>query len=149
MVAERGFMAGLILKLRPYEEFLINGVVLQNGDRKTRLRVKTDGASVLRLRHAMRPEEATTVERRAYYVAQMAVAGEIRPDEAAAILRNALDVLKADYTGRPEIEAVHRAGEELAAGRYYGVMRRLGELVRPGNEPGGEDGGPLRQARAV
>lgn len=124
-------MAGLILKLRPYEEFLINGVVVQNGDRKTRLRVKTDGASILRLRHAMRPEEATTSERRAYYVAQMAVAGEIDRDEAGAILRCALDTLQADYAGRPEIEALSRAAEELAAGRYYGVMRRLGEFVRP------------------
>jgi flagellar protein FlbT len=124
-------MAGLILKLRPHEEFLINGVVVQNGDRKTRLRVKTDGASILRLRDAMKPEDATTVERRAYYVAQLAVAGEIAGAEASAILNGALDILKADYAGRPEIEAITRAAEELAAGRYYGVMRRLGEFVRP------------------
>ncbi len=123
-------MAGLILKLRPHEEFLINGVVVQNGDRKIRLRVKTDGASILRLRHAMRPEEATTTEKRAYYVAQLAVAGEISSDEAAAMLSSALATLKSDYAGRPEIEALRRAAEELEAGRYYGVMRRLGEFVR-------------------
>ena len=57
-------MAGLILKLRPHEEFLINGVVVQNGDRKTRLRVKTDGAAILRLRDAIHPEEVNTPVRR-------------------------------------------------------------------------------------
>jgi flagellar protein FlbT len=132
-------MAGLILKLRPHEEFLINGVVVQNGDRKTRLRVKTDGAAILRLKDAMKPEEATTPERRAYYVAQLAVAGEITSAEANVILRGALEALKSNFAGRPEIEAIQRAGEELANGRYYGVMRRLGEFVRP-RESEGEEG---------
>jgi flagellar protein FlbT len=129
-------MSGLILKLRPHEEFLINGVVVQNGDRKTRLRVKTDGASILRLKDAMRPEEATTAERRAYYVAQLAVAGEMSGGEAAAILREALEVLKRQFAGKPEVEALARASEELAAGRFYGVMRRLGEVARPRAEAG-------------
>ncbi|MEQ1931400.1 MAG: flagellar biosynthesis repressor FlbT [Parvularculaceae bacterium] len=128
-------MAGLILKLRPHEEFLINGVVVQNGDRKTRLRVKTDGAAILRLRDAMKPEEATTADRRAYYVAQLAVSGEISGEEASIILRGALETLRADYAGRPEIEAIQRAAEELEAGRFYGVMRRLGEFVRPKPAP--------------
>lgn len=131
-------MAGLILKLRPHEEVLINGVVVQNGDRRTRLRVKTDGAAILRLRDAMRPEEATTPVRRAYYVAQLAVAGEIAGDEAAAILRDALEILKSNYSDRAEIEALRRAAEELAAGRFYGVMRRLGELARPQHSADGE-----------
>jgi flagellar protein FlbT len=124
-------MAGLILKLRPHEELLINGVVLQNGDRKTRLRVKTEGAAILRLRDAMRPEEATTTERRAYYVAQLAVCGDLPPADASAMLRAALDALSRDYAGRPEIDAIREAGQELEAGRYYAVMRRLGDIVRP------------------
>lgn len=121
-------MAGLILKLRPGEEFLINGAVVQNGDRKTRLRVKTDGAAILRLKDAMRPEEATTPERRAYYIAQLAVAGEIAPEEAKAILRDALADLAVAWAGRPEIEAIGRAREELESGRFYAVMRKLGEI---------------------
>ncbi len=124
-------MAGLILKLKPNEEFLINGAVVQNGERKTRLRVKTDGAAVLRLRDAMRPQDATTSERRAYYVAQLAVAGEIQPADAAAILNQALAVLASKYAGRREIDAIARAAEELAAGRFYSVMRRLADVARP------------------
>lgn len=113
---------------------MVNGVVIQNGERKTRLKVKTDGASILRLRDAMRPEEATTAEKRAYYVAQLAVAGEIGPADASSILTAALERLRAQYAGRPEIEAISNAAEELASGRFYGVMRRLGEFVRPARQ---------------
>jgi flagellar protein FlbT len=119
--------------LRPYEELMINGVVVQNGDRKTRLRVKTDGAAILRLKDAMRPEEATTPLKKAYYVAQLAVSGELPAKEAAAILSRALAALSATARA-PEAETVARAAEELASGRMYGVMRRLGELVRPQND---------------
>ncbi len=124
-------MSGLILKLRPNEEFMINGVVVQNGDRKARLRVKTGGASILRLKDAMRPDEATTPEKRAYYVAQLAVSGALGADEAARILKDALSELASRFTRGPEREAIDRAAIELEHGRIYGVMRRLGEIVRP------------------
>jgi flagellar protein FlbT len=136
-------MSGLILKLRPHEELMVNGVVIQNGDRKTRLKVKTEGAAILRLRDAMRPEEATTSAKRAYYVAQLAVSGEISPEDAVPILNAAIARLREDYAGRPEIAVIAGAAEELASGRFYGVMRRLGELARPPRH----DAGPLEERR--
>ncbi|MBI1364516.1 MAG: flagellar biosynthesis repressor FlbT [Alphaproteobacteria bacterium] len=122
-------MSGLILRLRPHEELLINGALVQNGDRKTNLRVKSDGASILRLKDAMRPEEATTPERRAYYVAQLAVAGQMESSEAAEILSGALTQLMNDYRGRAERTALELATNELEAGRLYSVMRRLRRLI--------------------
>lgn len=124
-------MAGLIFKLRPYEEFLVNGVLVQNGDRKARLRVKTAGASIMRVRDAMKPEEATTAERRAYYVAQLAVSGEMSEGEAGPILRRAIETLGSEYAGRAEIETIRSAADELAQGKFYNVMRKLGDLVGP------------------
>lgn len=124
-------MSGLILKLRPNEEFMINGVVVQNGEKKTRLRVKTSGASILRLKDAMRPEEATTPEKRAYYVAQLAVSGELATDEAVRILREALAELSGKARDGRERDVIDRAGEELEKGRIYGVMRKLAEIARP------------------
>lgn len=124
-------MSGLILKLRPNEEFMINGVVVQNGDRKTRLRVKTHGAAILRLKDAMRPDEATTPEKRAYYIAQLAVSGELGGEEAAGILKDALSELALRVGDGREREAIKRALSELERGRLYGVMRRLGEIARP------------------
>ena len=53
-------MSGLVLKLGPRERIMINGVVIENGDRRARLNVLTPGANVLRLRDAIHPEEANT-----------------------------------------------------------------------------------------
>ena len=53
-------MSGLVLKLGPHERIMINGVVMENGDRRTRLNVLTPDANVLRLRDAIHPDEANT-----------------------------------------------------------------------------------------
>ena len=45
-------MSGLILKLSPKERLLINGAVVENGDRRARLSILTAGANILRLRDA-------------------------------------------------------------------------------------------------
>ena len=111
-------MSGLILKLRPREELMINGVLVENGDRNARLRIKTEGANVLRMRDALKPEEADTPLKRAYYIAQLAVAGEISNSEAAAILKTALDAFSS-----PELRRI--VEQKIAAGDYYQVMRSL------------------------
>lgn len=113
-------MAGLILKLRPNEQLMVNGVLLENGERNARIRIKTTGANVLRMRDALRPEDATTPIRRAYYVAQLAVAGSLPHAAAAEMLRNAAaDALDAPV--RADIE------DRLLHDDFYGVMRRLRE----------------------
>ena len=43
-------MPGLILKLSPQERFVVNGVVIENGDRRARLGILTPDSNVLRLR---------------------------------------------------------------------------------------------------
>lgn len=111
---------------------MINGIVVQNGDRKARLRVKTEGAAILRLRDAMRPEEATTPERKAYYVAQMAVAGEITDEDAQPILASALEKLSDSNAGKPAARCLADIAKALDAKRYYAVMRGLGVMIGRG-----------------
>lgn len=111
-------MSGLILKLRPYEELLINGVLVENGDRNTRLRVKTEGAHILRLRDALRPEEATTPLKRVYYVAQLAVAGQIDCAEAAKAVTQAI-------AAAPALAIDVDLRQSIARGDFYQVMRSL------------------------
>ncbi len=62
-------MTGLVLKLGPHERVMINGVVMENGDRRARLNILTPEANVLRLRDAIHPSEANTPVRRVVYVA--------------------------------------------------------------------------------
>ena len=55
----------LKLSLKPGERFVLNGAVVQNGDRRASL-VLQNKASVLREKDIMQPDEATTPARRIY-----------------------------------------------------------------------------------
>lgn len=122
-------MPGLILKLRAHEQILVNGVVMQNGDRNTRLIIKTPDARILRLRDAIHPEEATTPVKRACYLAQLAVAGECGSAEAAEQLASELDGLRDWLPGYTASEALDEARTALAEGNHYAVLRALRRLV--------------------
>lgn len=122
-------MSGLILKLRPHEELMINGVLVENGERNTRLRVKSEGAHILRLRDALKPEEATTPLKRAYYVAQLAVSGQISGTEAAAILTDALQE-------SPELAEVPALTDAVANHDFYQIMRLLRDRALAGRANG-------------
>ena len=54
-------MSGLVLKLSPKERVLINGVVIENGDRRSRLAIMTPDAHILRLRDAIHRVGLATV----------------------------------------------------------------------------------------
>lgn len=57
-------MTGLVLKLGPKERILINGAVIENGDRRSRITVLTAQANILRLKDAIHPDDANTPVRR-------------------------------------------------------------------------------------
>jgi flagellar protein FlbT len=120
---ERG---GLVLKLRPNEKMLVNGVVLQNGRRPARLCVKTAGVSILRLRDALHPDEAKTPARRLYYIAQLALAEEADPRVAAVEILEGLKALAFLYPDRRAlIEATESAARQ---GKFFVAMRALRRL---------------------
>ncbi|MGA0604526.1 flagellar biosynthesis repressor FlbT [Phenylobacterium sp. VNQ135] len=60
----------LKLSLRPGERFVLNGAVVQNGDRRSVL-VLQNKASVLREKDIMQAEEANTPARRIYFPVMM------------------------------------------------------------------------------
>ena len=60
----------LKLSLRPGEKFVLNGAVVQNGDRRGTL-VLQNKASVLREKDIMQVEEAVTPSRRIYFPIMM------------------------------------------------------------------------------
>jgi flagellar protein FlbT len=118
-------MSGLVLKLGPHERIMINGVVMENGDRRARLNVLTPDAKVLRLRDAIHPKEVNTPVRRVTYIAQLVLAGEADPDEAAAQLKRGIDQLAQvfrDDDSRSHLAAAAAAVEER---RFYQAMRAL------------------------
>ena len=60
----------LKLSLKPGEKFVLNGAVVQNGDRRGTL-ILQNKASVLREKDIMQPEEASTPARRIYFPVMM------------------------------------------------------------------------------
>lgn len=122
-------MAGLILKLGPNERVLINGVVMENGDRKSTLRIQTPNASILRLRDALHPDEAKTPVARAYYNAQLVVAGSADEEESAELLHDQLSALNVVFGDTPQATHVATAREALKKRGFYAVMRALKPLL--------------------
>ena len=60
----------LKLSLKPGEKFVLNGAVVQNGDRRSALLLQNK-ASVLREKDIMQAEEANTPSRRIYFPVMM------------------------------------------------------------------------------
>ncbi len=69
----------LKLSLKPGEKFVLNGAVVQNGDRRSVL-VLQNKASVLREKDIMQQEEANTPARRVYFPVMMMYLDEANAD---------------------------------------------------------------------
>lgn len=122
-------MAGLVLKLAPHERILINGVVMENGERKATLRIKTPDASILRLRDALHPDDVNSPVKLAYYTAQMRVAGETDPETALTELAPQIEALVHVFEDTEHASVVGGAVDQLRRRNFYGVMRALQPLI--------------------
>ena len=70
----------LKLSLKPGEKFVLNGAVVQNGDRRSALLLQNK-ASVLREKDIMQEEEANTPARRIYFPVMMMYLDEAGADQ--------------------------------------------------------------------
>lgn len=122
-------MSGLVLKLGPRERVMINGVVMENGDRRTRLNVLTPDANVLRLRDAIHPDEANTPVRRVCYIAQLVLAGEAEIEEGRRQLLRGLEQLSQVFQDADSRGHLALATAATVEGRFYQAMRALRNLL--------------------
>ncbi|MEM7320962.1 MAG: flagellar biosynthesis repressor FlbT [Pseudomonadota bacterium] len=122
-------MSGLILKLAPKERLLVNGAVIENGDRRSRLSIVTPGAHILRLRDAIHPHEATTPVRRACYAAQLVLSGDRDPAEARQSLVRRIEELSQVFTDNDSRARLADATAALISGRHYNCLKALRALL--------------------
>ena len=123
-------MSGLVLKLNPRERVLINGAVIENGDRRSRLSIMTPNANILRLRDAIRPDEVNTPVRRVCYIAQLVLSGDANPEEAKLqILRGIEQLSQAlrDGDSRSHLDA---ATEAVGRMDFYRALKSLRNLLQ-------------------
>jgi flagellar protein FlbT len=122
-------MSGLVLKLRPSERILINGVVVENGDRRAKLNVLTPNANVLRLRDAIHPDEANTPVKRVCYIAQMVLAGEADPVKGRHQLLSGIEQLSQVFTDPDSRMRLDTATENVVNNRTYQALKALRGLM--------------------
>ncbi len=122
-------MSGLVLKLAPKERVLINGVVIENGDRRSRFSIMTPQANVLRLRDAIHPEEVNTPVRRVCYAAQLVLSGDTEPDQARQQLLRRVEELSQVFTDADSRRVLADATEALVAEQYYKCLKSLRSLL--------------------
>jgi flagellar protein FlbT len=122
-------MSGLILKLAPHERVLINGAVIENGDRRSRFSIVTPKANILRLRDAIHPEEVRTPVRRVCYVAQLVLSGDVDPDEAGPQLLRGIEQLSQVLRDDDSQQKLAQASRAALESDYYRAMRYLRALL--------------------
>ncbi len=122
-------MSGLVLKLGPRERVLINGAVIENGDRRSRLSIVSPNANILRLRDAIHPDEATTPVRRICYGAQLVLTGDADPDETRAQLLAGIEELSHILTDPDSRRLLTDATNALLQDHFYQCLKALRGLI--------------------
>lgn len=122
-------MSGLVLKLGPKERVLVNGAVIENGDRRSRLSILTPNANILRLRDAIRPDEVNTPVRRVCYIAQLILSGDANADEGRLQLLRGVEHLSQALTDADSRQLLEDATEAFVEGEFYRGLKRLRSLL--------------------
>ncbi|WP_417269106.1 MULTISPECIES: flagellar biosynthesis repressor FlbT [Alphaproteobacteria] len=122
-------MSGLVLKLGPKERVLINGAVIENGDRRSRLSIVTPNANILRLRDAIHPEEVNTPVRRICYIAQLVLSGDADAVEAKHQLFRGIEQLSQVLTDVDSRKLLDLATEAVQTDQFYQALKSLRSLL--------------------
>lgn len=128
IAAERIAAVPLKLSLRPSERFVVNGAVVQNGDRRCVL-VLQNHASILREKDIMQPEEAASPARRIYFPIMLLYLeeGDAQMLRDEAQLR--LGEFAAAITQSEARQECAELAEDLAGGRFYRALTRCRKLM--------------------
>lgn len=122
-------MSGLVLKLAPNERVLINGAVIENGERRSKIAIRTPNANVLRLKDAIHPDRANTPVGRACYIAQLILSGDAEPAEGKRQLLVAISQLALVSDSADWQANLREAKASVDDGAVYPALRKLRELL--------------------
>ncbi|MBO6728995.1 MAG: flagellar biosynthesis repressor FlbT [Maricaulis sp.] len=118
----------LKISLKPGEKFVLNGAVIENGDRRSVL-VLQNKASVLREKDIMQQEEVTTPARHIYFPIMMMYLSDKQNDaiyEQFVVRMNEFMSVIQSPEVLAECVAVSR---DVMAGEYYKALIRCKKLI--------------------
>jgi flagellar biosynthesis repressor protein FlbT len=122
-------MSGLVLKLGPKERVLINGAVIENGDRRSRLSIMTPNAHILRLRDAIHPEEVTTPVRRVCYIVQLVLSGDADAVETQPQILRGIEQLSQVLTDADSRSHLSAATAAVVEKQHYQALKALRAIL--------------------
>lgn len=122
-------MTNLVLRLAPNERVVINGAVIENSDRRTKITITTPDVQVLRLRDAMHPDDANTPVKRTYYLAQMIQTGDMDAAEGRKKVLLAIEQLSQVFEDHDSRRILNEASQCAIENKSYSVMRRMKDLM--------------------
>lgn len=122
-------MSGLVLKLSPKERLLINGAVIENGDRRSRLSIVSPNANILRLRDAIHPNDANTPVKRACYAIQLVLSGDETIKDAKGAMLKRIEELSQVFTDADSRAQLSRATEALIEENPYQCLKSIRALI--------------------
>lgn len=122
-------MSGLVLKLGPHERVLINGAVIENGDKRSRLAVVTPNANILRLRDAIHPQQANTPVRRVCYIAQLVLSGDADAGDTRLQLLRGIEQLSQVLTDHDSRSQLALASRAVMEDQHYQALKALRALL--------------------
>ena len=122
-------MSGLVLKLNPKERVLVNGAVIENGDRRSRLSILTPNANILRLRDAIRPDEVNTPVRRVCYIAQLVLSGDVAQDDARFQILRGIEQLSQALLDDDSRHQLSQATDAAQGNDFYRALKCLRALL--------------------
>jgi flagellar protein FlbT len=121
-------MSGLVLKIAPGERFIVNGALLENGDKPARIRIADGSARVLRCRDALRPEDVDTPAKRIYFAIQLLITGDLEVAETVpAIDAECAALLDIFKPIDPELIPTLRS--MLSRGNHYSALCHLRQIL--------------------
>jgi len=122
-------MSGLVLKLGPKERVLINGAVLENGERRSRFSVITPNSNVLRLKDAIHPDGANTPLGRICYQLQLILAGSNDPATSTQQISNQVSELARILIDPICQRHLAHAQQAVSEGKFYSALKCLKPLL--------------------
>lgn len=118
-------MTGLVLKLSPFERILINGVVIENSDRRARITVRTPDSNILRLKDAIHPDHASTPVAGLCYLTQLILTGDAELDLAREKVVTGITGLASVFQDIDSQTRLASARKDILDGNVYGAFKSL------------------------
>lgn len=122
-------MGRLVIKLAPKERVLINGAVIENGDRRARISIISGESNILRLKDAIHPEEATTPVRRVCYATQLVLTGDTDPESSRLSLLRRIEELSQVFSDPDSRASLALATNALMSNQHYKCLKALRSLL--------------------